>query len=317
VPPVGLPPAPPTYGELPGGQPPHGQPHYGQLPGGQLPGGQLPGGQPPGQPAYPYGAPPAAHDPSLDDRLSTRIKKALAPLAAVGAFLAKFGAVLIKFKAFTVIGSMAVSIVAYASLWGWTFAAGFVGLIFVHEMGHVVALRRRGVKASAPLFLPFLGAFVKMKESPRSVYVEAESALAGPYAGTIGAFAVLLAGNAYGSAMLRDLAFTGFLLNLFNLLPVLPLDGGRAAGALHPALWAVGLVLLLGYEIYRPSPIVPLILILGGVEMYRRWRGRQTAESRAYQTMTAGQRAAVAAGYLLLIVVLLVAVHATYVRRSL
>jgi len=268
-------------------------------------------------PPYPYAAVGAGHDPSQDDRLGPRLKKALAPLAAVGAFLAKFGAILVKFKAFTVIGSMAVSIAAYASLWGWTFAAGFVGLIFVHEMGHVVVLRRRGVKASAPLFLPFLGAFVKMKESPRSVYVEAESALAGPYAGTIGAFAVLVAGNANGSAMLRDLAFTGFLLNLFNMLPVLPLDGGRAAGALHPALWAVGLVLLLGYEIYRPSPIIPLILILGGVEMYRRWRGRQTAESRAYQAMTAGQRAWVAVAYLGLIVVLLVAVHASYVPRSL
>lgn len=270
----------------------------------------------PAVPPYPYGT-AGGHDPSQDDRFGPRVKKALAPLAAVGAFLAKFGAILVKFKAFTVVGSMAVSIAAYASLWGWTFAVGFVGLIFVHEMGHVVALRYRGVKASAPLFLPFLGAFVKMKESPRSVYVEAESALAGPYVGTLGAFAVLLVGNANGSAMLRDLAFTGFLLNLFNLLPVLPLDGGRAAAALHPALWAVGLLLLLAYEIYRPSPIIPLILILGGIEMYRRWRGRQTAEMRAYQALAPQQRAWVALAYVTLVVLLLFAVHTTYVRRSL
>ncbi|MDQ1683424.1 MAG: hypothetical protein QOC82_161 [Frankiaceae bacterium] len=273
--------------------------------------------------AAPYAAPyqppyqQPQHDPSLDDRWGPRIKRALAPLAAIGAFFAKFGAILFKLKAFTVVGSMAVSIAAYASLWGWTFAAGFVGLIFVHEMGHVVALRRRGVKAGAPVFLPFLGAFVRMKESPRSVYVEAETALAGPYAGTIGAFAVLLAGHVNGSAMLRDLAFTGFLLNLFNLLPVLPLDGGRAAAALHPVLWAGGLVLLLVYEIYRPSPIIPIILILGGIEMYRRWRGRQTAESRAYQALAPQQRAWIAIAYLVLIVILLVAVHATYVHRSL
>jgi Zn-dependent protease len=266
-----------------------------------------------------YATAPAygTHDPSQDDRWGPRIKRAFAPLAAIGAFLAKFGVILFKLKAFTVIGTMGISIAAYALLWGWTFAAGFVGLIFVHEMGHVVVLRARGVRAGAPVFLPFLGAFVKMKESPRSVYVEAESALAGPYAGTIGAFAVLLAGQANGSPMLRDLAFTGFLLNLFNLLPVLPLDGGRAAGALHPALWGVGLVLLLGYEIYRPSPIVPFILILGGVEMYRRWRGRRTAESRAYQALSPGQRARVAAAYLVLIAVLLVAVHAAYVPRKL
>lgn len=307
----------PPPGEPAPGPVPAEQPSYGAVPPSPPPYGAVP--PPYGAVPPPYGAVPgsaAQHDPALDDRLGPRIKKALAPLAAIGAFFAKFGVILVKLKAFTVIGSMAVSIAAYASLWGWTFAAGFVGLIFVHEMGHVVMLRRRGVKASAPLFLPFLGAFVKMKESPRSVFVEAESALAGPYAGTVGAFAVLLAGNANGSAMLRDLAFTGFLLNLFNLLPVLPLDGGRAAAALHPALWAVGLVLLLAYEIYRPSPIIPIILILGGIEMYRRWRGRQTAESRAYQALAARQRAWIAFAYLALIVVLLFAVHTTYVRRT-
>jgi len=295
-----VPPEQPPYGVNP---PPDQPPAYGVNP-----------------PAYgvnPQPNPPVAHDPQQDDRFGPRIKKALAPLAAIGAFFAKFGAILLKLKAFTVVGSMAVSIAAYASLWGWTFAVGFVGLIFVHEMGHVVMLRHRGVRAGAPVFLPFLGAFVKMKESPRSVFVEAESALAGPYAGTLGAFAVLLAGNANGSAMLRDLAFTGFLLNLFNLLPVLPLDGGRAAAALHPAFWAAGLVLLLGYEIYRPSPVIPIILILGGIEMYRRWRGRQTAEARAYHALAPQQRAWIALAYLALIVILLIAVHATYVRRTL
>jgi len=271
--------------------------------------------------AQPYGAAAhpttPGHDPSQDDRWGPRIKRALAPLAAVGAFLAKFGAIIVKLKAFTVVGTMAISLAAYAVLWGWKFAAGFVGLIFVHEMGHVVMLRARGVRAGAPVFLPFLGAFVTMKEMPRSVYVEAESALAGPYAGTLGAFAVLLGWHASGSPMLRDLAFTGFLLNLINLLPVLPLDGGRAAAALHPALWAGGLVLLLGYEIYRPSAIILVVLGVGGFEMYRRWRGRHTAEARAYHSLTAGQRASVAAAYLGLIVVLLVAVHAAYVPRRL
>jgi Zn-dependent protease len=285
-------------------------------------------GEPPDVPPWavpPPAAPPLAvpppaihtHDPRLDDRFGPRIKRALAPLAAIGAFFAKFGVILVKLKAFTVVGSMAISIAAYASLWGWTFAAGFVGLIFVHEMGHVVALRRRGVKAGAPVFLPFLGAFVRMKEAPRSVFVEAETALAGPYAGTVAAFAVLFASHANGSAMLRDLAFTGFLLNLFNLLPVLPLDGGRAAAALHPALWAAGLVLLLGYEVYRPSPIVPIILVFGGIEMYRRWRGRETAEVRAYQSLPGHQRAQIALAYVALVVVLVLAVHGTYVHRNL
>jgi Zn-dependent protease len=253
----------------------------------------------------------------LDDPIGARIKRALAPLVAVGAFFAKFGVLLLKLKAFVVIGSMAVSIAAYATLWGWTFAVGFVGLIFVHEMGHVVALRRRGVAAGAPVFLPFLGAFVRMKEMPRSVYVEAETALAGPVIGTIGAFGVLLLSHANGSAMLRDLAFTGFLLNLFNMLPVLPLDGGRAAGALHPGLWLAGLLLLLTYEIYRPSPIIPIILVLGGFEMWRRWRGRNTEAARLYNSLLPGQRLRIGLAYLGLIVVLLLAVHGTYVKRTL
>jgi Zn-dependent protease len=268
-------------------------------------------------PQLPPPGPPGPPDRALDDPIGARVKRALAPLAAVGAFLAKFGVILVKFKAFTVIGSMAVSIAAYATLWGWTFALGFVGLIFVHEMGHVVALRRHGIKAGAPVFLPFLGAFVSMKESPRSVFVEAETALAGPAIGTIGAFAVLLASNANGSAMLRDLAFTGFLLNLFNMLPVLPLDGGRAAGALHPGLWLGGLGLLLVYEIYRPSPVIPILLVLGGFEMWRRWRGRNTEANRVYNSLTPGQRAQIGVAYLGLIAVLLLALHATYVRRSL
>jgi Zn-dependent protease len=263
-----------------------------------------------GQPAY--GSP--AEPP---DTFTARVKRALAPLAAVGAFLAKFGVVLVKLKAFTVIGTMGISIVAYASLWGWQFGLGFVLLIFVHEMGHVVALRRRGVKAGAPVFLPFLGAFVSMKEMPRNVYVEAETALAGPVAGTLGAFAVLAVSHYDGSALLRDLAFTGFLLNLFNLLPALPLDGGRVAGALHPAIWLLGLAAMLLYEFYRPSPVIPVILVLGGYELWRRWRGRNSEASKVYFALQPGQRATIGSAYLGLVLVLLVALHATYVPRSL
>jgi Zn-dependent protease len=167
------------------------------------------------------------------------------------------------------------------------------------------------------VFLPFLGAFVRMKEMPRSIYVEAETALAGPVAGTLGAFGVLLVGQANGSAMLRDLAFTGFLLNLFNMLPVLPLDGGRAAGALHPGFWVAGLVLLLAYEVYQPSPVVLIILLLGGWEMWRRWRGRNTEASRMYRSLLPGQRLRIGLAYVGLVAVLLVALHTTYVPRDL
>lgn len=266
--------------------------------------------QPPSLPAQPVYA---SHPETFRDRL----RKLFAPVIAAGAFVLKFGAILIKLKVLTVIGTMGVSIAAYTLLWGWKFAVGFVLLIFVHEMGHAVMLRRRGIKAGLPIFLPFLGAFISMKSQPASVYEEAESALAGPVAGTIGAFAVWWAGNALDSQMLVSLAATGFLLNLFNLLPALPLDGGRVAGALHPGIWLAGLLALVWFEIVRPSPIIPVIILLGGYELYRRWRNRNSAASQVYFALEPRQRWRIGGAYLGLVVVLLVAMHAAYVPRPL
>jgi Zn-dependent protease len=262
--------------------------------------------------------PASLHAPQPRPRpVRDRLKRALAPLAGIGAFLAKFGAILIKFKAFTVVGSMAVSVAAYTTLWGWKFAVGFVLLIFVHEMGHVIVLRRRGIPASAPVFLPFLGAFVSMKQMPRSVYEEAESALAGPLVGTIGSLIVAWVAHENGSGLLRALAFTGLFLNLFNLLPALPLDGGRVAGALHPAIWLLGLLAILGLEIYHPSPILLILLVFGGYELWRRWRGRSTYESKTYFALEPRQRRRIGIAYISLIVVIVIGMHATYTARTL
>ncbi|MDX6215201.1 MAG: hypothetical protein QOG99_785, partial [Frankiales bacterium] len=189
---------------------------------------------------------PAVRPPTIQDRA----RKIFAPVLAAGAGLLKFGGVLLKLKFFTLFFSMLASIGAYALAFGWQFAVGFVLLIFVHEMGHVIVLRARGIKAGLPVFLPFLGAFVSMKSSPRTAYDEALSGIAGPMFGAVGAFAVLGLAGYEDSDFLRALAYTGFLLNLFNLLPFLPLDGGRTAAAVSPKLWIVGLVGLLAYEIY-------------------------------------------------------------------
>jgi Zn-dependent protease len=275
---------------------------------------------PPPEPEPPFvEATPAPLTPQPDtgDTWGARLKKAFAPVIAAGAFVAKFGAILVKLKFLTVIGTMGVSIAAYALLWGWKFAVGFVLLIFVHEMGHAVVLRHRGIKAGWPVFLPFLGAFISMKSQPASVYEEAESALAGPMAGTAGAFVVWWAGNALDSPLLVSLAFTGFLLNLFNLLPALPLDGGRVAGALHPAIWLLGLIVLVLYEIVRPSPIIPIIILLGGFELWRRWRNRNSPASQVYFALEPRQRWRIGGAYLGLAIVLLIAMHASYVPRPL
>ena len=267
--------------------------------------------------ADPSSPEPDPQQPLVYDAWRERLKKAFAPVIAAGAFLLKFGAIIIKLKFLTVVGTMGVSIAAYALLWGWKFAVGFVLLIFVHEMGHAVMLRHRGIKAGLPVFLPFLGAFISMKSQPASVYEEAESALAGPVAGTAGAFVVWWAGNALDSPMLVSLAFTGFLLNLFNLLPALPLDGGRVAGALHPGVWLLGLVALVLFEIVRPSPIIPIIILLGGFELWRRWRDRNSPASKVYFALEPRQRWRIGGAYLGLAIVLLIAMHAAYVPRPL
>jgi Zn-dependent protease len=244
------------------------------------------------------------------------LRRIWAPIAAIGAFVLKFGAILFKLKIFTVAGSMIVSVGAYALLGGWWFGVGLVGLIFVHEMGHVLELRRQGVPASAPLFIPFLGAFVGMKQMPANAWKEAQVALAGPILGSLGAAAVWGAGVAYDSRFLKAMAFVGFLINLFNLLPVVPLDGGRAVAALHPAIWGVGLAGLVALEVLRPSPILPIIIILGVLELWRRWRTRNHPEFQTYYQVRPWQRLTVAAVYLGLAALLVLGMSATHVPRS-
>jgi Zn-dependent protease len=246
-------------------------------------------------------------------------RKALAPLAALGALLAKFKTValaLFKFKIFATSGTMLVSIAAYAWIWGWKFAVGFVLLIFVHELGHVFELRRQGVPASAPLFIPFLGAVVGMKQLPADAWRESRVALAGPILGSLGAAAVWAVGAASGSDLLIALAFTGFFLNLFNLLPVVPLDGGRAVAAVHPGLWALGLAGLLALAFWHPNPILILILLVGGFELWRRWRERGTPEAAAYYNVKPWQRLTAGAVYIGLAAALAVAMTATHLERT-
>src|SRR5262245_13660956 len=130
-------------------------------------------------------------------------------------------------------GSMLLSIVIYYYYAGqsWGFAAGFVVLILIHEMGHVIANRYYGLHASPPIFIPFLGAIINLRENPPNAKVEAVVGIAGPVAGTVGALACYAYALRTGSNLALLLAHIAFFLNLFNLLPVPPLDGGRVAAA--------------------------------------------------------------------------------------
>ena len=264
-------------------------------------------------PGEPYVAPPLQPERKT---LRNRVGGALAALAVL---LGKFKSVLLllpKLKILSTSGTMLVSVAAYALIWGWRFAAGFVALLFIHEMGHVIQLRREGIKASAPLFIPFMGAFVGMKQLPDNAAAEARVGLAGPVLGSLGCLIPLGLYELSGNELWTALAFTGFFLNLFNLLPVLPLDGGRAMAALSPWMWFVGFALLIAATFAFPNPIMILILLLGGIETLRRWRERKTPAAQAYHRVTRGQRLAVAAVYLGLAIALAVGMDATHITRT-
>ncbi len=242
-------------------------------------------------------------------------------IAAVVVAATKLKAVLLllpKIKVLTTSGSMLVSVAAYSLIWGWKFAVGFVVLLFVHEMGHVIQLRREGVEASAPLFIPFLGALVWAKSLGGNALAEARVGLAGPILGSIGAAACIPIAWATDADLWMALAFTGFLLNLFNLLPVTPLDGGRAMAALAPWMWFVGLGLVVGLAFAFPNPIILLIAVVGAFDVYGRWSRRRKGgeEVRAYYKVRPRDRALVAAVYLGLIVALVLGMDATHLERD-
>lgn len=247
------------------------------------------------------------HVPDRTPTLWARIKQIFAPVIA-------FLALIVKLKSVLFLGSMAVSIAAYAQLWGWRYAVGFVVLILIHELGHVVALRARGIRASALVFIPFIAAFTAYQPQQRAPYQEAETALAGPIAGTVASLAGAWYAHASGSQLWRALAFTGLLLNLFNLIPFGPLDGGRVGDLVYPWVWAAIGIGLIGYIAVRLEPLAVVILLLVGYELYSHLRyplrgHRATVEPR--------HRLRLSWLYLALIVVIVVGMHATYTARTL
>jgi len=280
---------------------------------------------PPASAGPPAPTGPLHHEPDpphLEQPKQGPIKRVIGPaLAAIAAFLTKLKAILLllpKLKLFTAAGTMLISVAAYGAIWGWQFGAGFVALLFIHEMGHVIALRREGIKASAPMFVPFLGAVISAKSLGDNAAAEARVGLAGPILGSLGAVACVLIWHATGNDFWRALAFTGFFLNLFNLLPVVPLDGGRAMAAMAPAMWFVGFAGLIALAFVFPNPIILLIVIFGGLETWRRWKDRRTggAETQAYYSVKPLDRALVAAVYLSLIALLVVGMNATHLVRT-
>lgn len=218
-------------------------------------------------------------------------------------------------KFFGTAASMVISIGAYALLYGLPFAIGFVLLVLVHELGHAIQLRREGVDAGAPVFIPFVGAVIAMREMPRDAAMEARVGIAGPILGSIGGLVVHAAALALDSPMLLALAFTAYFLNLFNLVPISPLDGGRIAAALDPRLWIAGLLLLVGLFFLSPNPMLLLIVLLGGLDSWRRLRTRDE-DPEYYGNVTPAFRVGIAVAWFGLVVALVLLMQASHVARS-
>lgn len=186
-------------------------------------------------------------------------------------------------KLFTTGGTMLLSLGVYAMIWGWQFAAGFILLLFAHEMGHYLAAKQRGLRVGAPTFIPFLGAWIDLKDQPMNVETEAYVAFAGPYIGTLAAGATYFLSRYMDSNLLLAIAYSGFLLNLINLLPVSPLDGGRITAIISPRVWLLGVPMMLAFLFYSPSPAFILIAILAFPQVIKAWKYDPNApENLAY-----------------------------------
>src|SRR5262245_52711674 len=161
-------------------------------------------------PYAPREAPPeVSYDPIKRRRtLREWLGRLFAPIAVAAGLLLKFGVFSLKFF------GIFISVAAYALIWGWKFAVGFVLLILVHELGHFVEARRRGFDPALPVFIPFFGAYVAIRDARMNPWQSAWISLAGPISGGLGAAACWVVGEQQGSQLLQALGYVGFLLNL-------------------------------------------------------------------------------------------------------
>lgn len=215
----------------------------------------------------------------------------------------------LKLTKFASLGSMLLSVGTYSMFFGLPYATGMVGLLLTHETGHALVMRHYGIHFSPMVFIPFVGASVAMKNMPRDAYQDAMIALGGPFLGSAGAVAVAVGAQMTQSQLLFALADFGFMINLFNLLPVGILDGGRIASALsspYAGLAGLGLGGALAYSGTISNPIFYLVLLAGGWETFQRFYNPGSVPPNYYK-ITTGQRIAITGAYFGLIGSLLAA----------
>lgn len=249
-------------------QPPYPQPQYAPYPGYATPYPPYPA--PPG-----YAAPPQAQVvmPSYPQR-APRVSTASRSPSLIRGII-------------WMVVSGAVSYVVYQALLGWQFGLGMIALLLVHEMGHFVVIRAKGLPAGLPIFIPLIGAFVTMRKMPKGVRDEAEIALAGPLAGTLGGIACMLIYWQTGLLVMLPLAYFSFYLNLLNLIPVGPLDGARVTGAISKWIWPIGLIAVAVAAWFTRDPLLVILVVIGAFQLFTRF---SAASASAYYAVSLGAR---------------------------
>jgi Zn-dependent protease len=199
-------------------------------------------------------------------------------------------------------GSFVVTIVAYATQFPLGVVTGFVVITLIHEVGHAIAIRMKGLRAGFMVFIPLVGGAVTMKGQPRSVYDDAQIGLAGPFAGTLASLVVLQIYKWTSDPLYLLIAWVGFALNLFNLLPLGMLDGGRISAAITKWMWLIGGGVIVYKVIDQPNPLTIVIAVLAAFQVYASIE-REKTDPHFYE-ISGLQRAAIAVLYFALVIFL-------------
>ncbi|GAC1362706.1 MAG: hypothetical protein NVS2B12_40540 [Ktedonobacteraceae bacterium] len=216
-----------------------------------------------------------------------RLTGIAALLVALGGWLLKFKSVLFLLKFGTAGISALISIGFYAVVFGWPFAIGLVAMLFIHEMGHALVMKLKGIPVGSMIFIPMLGAAVMMNQMPKNARDEAEVGIAGPIAGALAASFCLFVAQGLPHSVWAPLAYFGFFMNLFNLIPIVPFDGGRVLAAIDRRIWILGFVALLGYQVWlwlngNFYPWLLIFVVMAAFQLFSRGRTPDSPEARAY-----------------------------------
>jgi Zn-dependent protease len=246
---------------------------------------------------------PQHYSPAPSRRTSGIGAGLLAGLAAAWAYGKYVLLVALKVPGFATVLTGVLAVGSYALFFPWQVAIGIVVMIFIHEMGHVVEIRRQKMPATAPIFIPFLGAAIFQRAHPSTAIKQAQIGIAGPIAGTLAAIAAVALFAATNNTLYLVVAYLGFFINLFNLIPFGMLDGGWILAPVSKWIQVAGLALLLGlFLLHAVNLLVALVVALGMPMVYRRFKDKAYD---AYLTSgPASERLGLGLGWLALVVIL-------------